>query len=46
MQAANKTKSKFKKLLSSLDSSKQGLVQIDAFFQMLELHDIRLRSED
>jgi hypothetical protein len=35
-----------KKLLVQLDQNKQGYVSIDAFFQMLELHEIILRAED
>ena len=32
VQVANKVKSKLKKLLKQLDSTKQGFIQIDAFF--------------
>ena len=46
VQIANKVKSKLKKLLVSLDQTRQGFVAIDAFFQMLELHEINLRNDD
>ena len=46
VQIANKVKSKLKKLLVQLDQTKQGFVPIDAFFQMLELHEINLKNED
>jgi len=46
VQIANKVKSKLKKLLVQLDSSKQGYVQIEAFFQMLDLHEINLKADD
>jgi uncharacterized protein YjaZ len=46
VQIANKVKSKLKKLLIQLDQTKQGFVAIEAFFQMLELHEINLRADD
>lgn len=46
VQIANKVKSKLKKLLVQLDQTKQGFVPIDAFFQLLELHEINLKNDD
>ena len=46
VQIANKVKSKLKKLLIQLDQTKQGFVAMEAFFQMLELHEINLKAED
>jgi hypothetical protein len=33
-------------LLIQLDQTRQGFVAIDAFFQMLELHEINLKNDD
>jgi hypothetical protein len=46
VQNGNKIKSKLKKLLVQLDQTKLGFVSIEAFFQMLELHEINLRNDD
>ena len=39
-------KAKLKKLLVQLDQNKQGFVSIEAFYQMLELHEIHLKQDD
>ena len=46
MQQGYKIKSKLKKLLQQCDQTKTGVIHIEAFFQMLELHDMHLTAED
>jgi hypothetical protein len=46
VQAANKTKSKLKRLLVQLDQRKEGWMKIEAFASIIELHGICLRPED
>ena len=42
---ANSTKMKVKSLLKSVDTDKSGFVKHEVFFELIELHGIKLSKE-